>query len=274
MEHEIFPNNFTEGFYAKLKYNTSYPDLFNWFNALSKANNPNFKILINNNDVYIQNKELKEYTCHKICTSDFDEIAKSIKETINGILKYSMDFSKECHENETFDEDILISIEKIIKINNNHEIVFDHSPRDTSHSKQKTQSFTMEVTNDISISADVSKKIYRNLNSDKAIKFIEKMTTNDNLNLIAYWRSQKHEDIFASGYKIYDLCQLKNYKKKGNNIDKFCCTANNMSLSGKYSRHGKSSPNAQEDKKITDTEAEIITNEMIDIYLNEKTQNN
>ncbi len=53
MEHEIFPNNFTEGFYAKLKYNTSYPNLFNWFSNLSKAINSNFEILINNNDVYI-----------------------------------------------------------------------------------------------------------------------------------------------------------------------------------------------------------------------------
>ena len=274
MDIDKFPKIFTEGFYAKLKYNTSYPNLFNWFSDLSKAKNPNFKVLINKNDVYVQNKELKEYNCHKICTSDFDEIAQSIKETINGIFKYSMDFTKECNKNETFDKDILISVEKIIRINSNHEIVFDHSPCDTSRSNQQTISFTMKVTNNISISADVSKKIYRDLNSEKAIQFIEKMAIDNNLTEVARLRSQKHEEIFFSGYKIYDLCQLNKYKKSGNNIDKFCCTANNMSLSGKYSRHGKSTSNAKEDKKITDNEAEKITNEMIDIYLNEKTQNN
>lgn len=268
MEHEIFPNNFTEGFYAKLKYNNSYPDLFNWFNALSKANNPNFKILINNNDVYIQNKELKEYTCHKICTSDFDEIAKSIKETINGILKYSMDFSKECHENETFDEDILISIEKIIKINNNHEIVFDHSPRDTNRSNQETISITMKVTNNISLSADVSKKIYRNLNSDKAIKFVEKMNTNIDLKEVAYLRSQENDYIFVNGYKILELLNLTKCRKSDKVIDNFCVTANSRNLSGPTSRHADKKSNAPMNKFISKNEAEQIVNHIIDIALN------
>ncbi len=185
-----------------------------------------------------------------------------------------MDFSKECHKNETFDEDIFISIEKIIRINSNHEITFDHSPRKTNHSNTKTLSVYTKITDNISISVAISKKIYRDLNSDKGINFIEKMATDDNLNLIAYWRSQKHEDIFASGYKIYDLGQLSKYKKTNINIDKFCCTANNLELSGKNSRHGKSNSNIPKEKKISMDEAEIITNEMIDIYLNEKTQNN
>lgn len=270
MEHEIFPNNFTEGFYAKLKYNTSYPDLFNWFNALSKANNHNFKILINNNDVYIQNKELKEYNNTKKSTSDFDETAKSIQETINGILKYSMDFSKECHENETFDEDILISIEKILKIDKNNKDIFDYLLDNTDNSEPKPKSIIMIPPENTSINVVIHKKIYRDLNSDKAIQFIDKMAIDNNLNLIAYWRSQRHEDIFASGYKIYDLCQLSKYKKTNINIDKFCCTANNLELSGKNSRHGKSNSNIPKEKKISMDEAEIITNEMIDIYLNEK----
>lgn len=268
MKDEIFPNNFTEGFYAKIKYNSSYPNLFNWFNALSKANNPNFKILINNNDVYIQNKELKEYTCHKICTSDFDEIAKSIQETINGILKYSMDFSKECNENETFDNDILISIEKIIRINSNHEITFDHSPRDTSHSKQKTQSFTIKVTNDISISAAVPKKIYRDLNSNKAIKFIEKMMTNIDLEEVAYLRSQANDYIFVNGYKILELLNLTKYKKSDKDINNFCASANSRNLSGPNSRHADKKSIAPIDKYVSKIEAEKIVNHIIDIALN------
>lgn len=268
MNIDKFPEIFIEGFYAKLKYNTSYPDLFNWFNALSKANNPNFKILINNNDVYIQNKELKEYNCHKICTSDFDIIAKSIKEIINGIFKYSMDFSKECHENETFDEDILISIEAILKIYKNNKNTVYYPLDNTNNSGQKSKSITIAVTENTSLNVVIHKKIYRDLNPYKAIKFVEKMNTNIDLKEVAYLRSQENDYIFVNGYKILELLNLTKCRKSDKVIDNFCVTANSRNLSGPTSRHADKKTNAPMNKFISKNEAEQIVNHIIDIALN------